>query len=394
MLPGGTAVKEEGWISCKICQGWKTVQDFLTSVLVNSLSVSPMFAAACSLFRIFHSMQIQENVSLKPFNTFGINATAKYFTSFNSLAELENLFSFYTKNKLTNTLILGGGSNVLLTENFDGLVAKNEMKGIEVIKEDTENFYVKAGGGENWHQFVLYCIKQNFAGVENLSLIPGNVGASPMQNIGAYGVELKDVFYELEAYNTEDKKLVAFSSKDCEFAYRESVFKRKYKDKFIITSVTFQLHKTPKYNTSYGAIKQELEQMGVQELSLAAVSQAVINIRRSRLPDPATIGNAGSFFKNPTVAKEQFETLKQQFPDIVGYTVNNKEVKLAAGWLIEQCGWKGYRKGDAGCHAAQALVLVNYGNANGIDIYNLSTEIMHSVEEKFKVFLEREVNVI
>ncbi len=339
-------------------------------------------------------MQIQENISLKPYNTFGINAAARYFTNFASLNELEELFSFYTKNKLTDTLILGGGSNILLTQDFNGLVAKNEMKGIEVIKEDTDNIYVKAGAGENWHQFVLYCIAKNLAGVENLSLIPGNVGASPMQNIGAYGVEIKDIFLELEAYNIEDKKLTVFSNKDCEFAYRESVFKRKYKDKFIITSVTYRLSKTPKYNTSYGAIKQELEKMGVKEWSVAAVSQAVINIRQSKLPDPAVIGNAGSFFKNPTVPKEQFETLQQQFPNIVGHPVNEKEVKLAAGWLIEQCGWKGYRKGDAGCHAAQALVLVNYGNANGIDIYNLSTEIMNSVEEKFKVFLEREVNVI
>lgn len=339
-------------------------------------------------------MQIHENISLKPYNTFGIHASARYFTNFTSLEDLEELFSFYTKNKLTNTLILGGGSNILLTQDFNGLVAKNEMKGIEVVKEDTDKIYVKAGAGENWHQFVLYCTNKNFGGVENLSLIPGSVGASPMQNIGAYGVEIKDVFYELEAYNIEDKKLTTFSNKDCEFAYRESIFKRKYKDKFILTSVTYRLQKTPEYNTSYGAIKQELEKMGVKELSVTAVSQAVINIRQSKLPDPAVIGNAGSFFKNPTVHKEQFETLQQEFPNMVGYPVNDKEVKLAAGWLIEQCGWKGYRKGNAGCHAAQALVLVNYGNANGIDIYNLSTEIMNSVEQKFKIFLEREVNVI
>ncbi|MBA4139443.1 MAG: UDP-N-acetylmuramate dehydrogenase [Segetibacter sp.] len=339
-------------------------------------------------------MQIQENISLKPYNTFGINAAARYFTTFTSLNELEELFSFNTRNKLANTLILGGGSNILLTQDFNGLVAKNEIKGIEVVEEDTDHIYVKAGAGENWHRFVLYCIEKNFAGVENLSLIPGSVGASPMQNIGAYGVEIKDVFYELEAYHIEDKKLITFLNKDCEFAYRESVFKRKYKDKFIITSVTYRLNKTPNFNTTYGAIKQELEKMSVKELSVAAISQAVINIRQSKLPDPAVIGNAGSFFKNPTVAKEQFETLQQQFQDIVGYAINDKEVKLAAGWLIEQCGWKGYRKSDAGCHAAQALVLVNYGNASGIDIYNLSTEIMNSVEEKFKVFLEREVNVI
>jgi UDP-N-acetylmuramate dehydrogenase len=339
-------------------------------------------------------MQIQENISLKPYNTFGINATAKYFTAFTSVNDVEELFAFYSKNKLTNTLILGGGSNILLTQNFNGLVAKNDMQGIEVVKEDAQHVYVKAAAGENWHRLVLYCIKNNYAGVENLSLIPGNVGASPMQNIGAYGVEIKDVFHELEGYNIEDKKVTTFSNKDCEFGYRESIFKRKYKDKFIITTVTFRLNKVPVFNTSYGAIQQELEKMGATELSIAAISQAVINIRESKLPNPAEIGNAGSFFKNPAVTKEKFEMLKIEFPNIVGYPVNDKEVKLAAGWLIEQCGWKGYRKGDAGCHAKQALVLVNYGNANGIDIYNLSTEIMNSVEEKFGVFLEREVNII
>jgi UDP-N-acetylmuramate dehydrogenase len=339
-------------------------------------------------------MQIQSNISLKLYNTFGINATAKYFTTFKSVTDVEELFAFYSKNKLANTLILGGGSNILLTQDFNGLVAKNDMRGIEVVKEDAQHVYVKAAAGENWHRFVLYCIENDYAGVENLSLIPGNVGASPMQNIGAYGVEIKDVFHQLEAYNIEDKKVTTFSNKDCEFGYRESIFKRKYKDKFIITSVTYRLNKVPVYNTSYGAIQQELERMGITELSIAAISQAVINIRQSKLPNPAEIGNAGSFFKNPTVAKAKFETLKTEFPNIVGYTLNDTEVKLAAGWLIEQCGWKGYRKGDAGCHAKQALVLVNYGNANGIDIYNLSTEIMNSIEEKFGVFLEREVNII
>jgi UDP-N-acetylmuramate dehydrogenase len=339
-------------------------------------------------------MQIQENISLKPYNTFGIDAKAKYFTAFTSTSDVEELFAFYSKNKLTNTLVLGGGSNILLTQDFNGLVAKNDIQGIEVVKEDLEYVYVKAAAGENWHQFVLFCIKNNYAGIENLSLIPGNVGASPMQNIGAYGVEIKDVFYELEAYNIEDKRVMTFNNKDCEFGYRESVFKRKYKDKFIITTVTYRLNKAATYNTSYGAIQDELGKMGVTELSIAAISQAVINIRQSKLPNPAEIGNAGSFFKNPTVSKEKFETLKQDFPHVVGYAVSEKEVKLAAGWLIEQCGWKGYRKGDAGCHAKQALVLVNYGNANGVDIYNLSTEIMNSVEEKFGVFLEREVNII
>jgi UDP-N-acetylmuramate dehydrogenase len=230
--------------------------------------------------------------------------------------------------------------------------------------------------------------------VENLSLIPGNVGASPMQNIGAYGVEIKDVFHELKAFHRKEKTNYTFSLKDCDFGYRESVFKRKYKDEFVIINVTYKLRKQPVFNTSYGAIEEELERMKVKELSIIAISNAVINIRSSKLPNPAEIGNAGSFFKNPEISNAQFEILKTQFPAIVGYPLPNGNVKLAAGWLIEQCGWKGYRKGDAGCHAKQALVLVNYGNANGDEIYNLSEEILQSVKEKFGVILEREVNII
>jgi UDP-N-acetylmuramate dehydrogenase len=339
-------------------------------------------------------MQIQENISLKPYNSFAIDARARYFTQFTSADEIDELFQFKSEDKETNILVLGGGSNILLTQDFKGLVAINQMLGIEVVKQDDKYIYVRAAAGENWHRFVLYCIENNFAGVENLSLIPGSVGASPMQNIGAYGVEVKDVFYELEAYNITEKKVHNFSVKDCEFGYRESVFKRKYKGQYIITNVTFRLNKEPVFNTSYGAIQQELGKMGVQELSIRAISQAVINIRRSKLPDPKEIGNAGSFFKNPTISKYQFENLKKEFPAIVGFPANDNTVKVAAGWLIEQCGWKGYRKGDAGCHAKQALVLVNYGNARGTDIYNLSTEIMHSVEIKFGIMLEREVNVI
>jgi len=241
---------------------------------------------------------------------------------------------------------------------------------------------------------VVHCIGNNWAGMENLSLIPGNTGASPMQNIGAYGVEIKDVFHELEAFHLETKKMVTFNLKDCEFGYRESVFKRKLKNQFVIVSVTFRLNKKPVFNTSYGAIEQELEAMGITELSINAISQAVINIRSSKLPDPAVIGNAGSFFKNPEIPVEHFETLKKEFPALVGYPLANGDVKLAAGWLIEQCGWKGYRKGDAGCHAKQALVLVNYGKATGAEIYALSTSIINSVQEKFGVGLEREVNII
>lgn len=291
-------------------------------------------------------------------------------------------------------MVLGGGSNILLTKDFNGLVLKNDIMGIEEVKEDDEHVYLKVGAGENWHRFVMYCIDRGLAGVENLSLIPGNVGASPMQNIGAYGVEIKEVFHDLEAMHLKDRRVQLFTLNDCEFGYRDSIFKRKYKGEFAILTVTFRLNKHAQFNTSYGAIEQELQKMGVNELSVKAISQAVINIRSSKLPDPAVTGNAGSFFKNPTVSAEFFEPLKQQFPNIVAYKVGDDAVKLAAGWLIEQCGWKGIRKGDAGCHAKQALVLVNYGNATGQEIYDLSAEIVQSVHEKFGVTLEREVNII
>jgi UDP-N-acetylmuramate dehydrogenase len=291
-------------------------------------------------------------------------------------------------------MILGGGSNILFTHNVAGLVLKNEIKGIEKTGEDEDFVYVKAGAGENWHQFVLYCIAHNWAGVENLSLIPGNIGASPMQNIGAYGTELKDVFHELEAWHLQDGCLVKFGLADCGFDYRESVFKRQFRQQFAIVTVTYKLRKQPQFNTSYGAIAQELEKAGVQQLSLKAISDAVIRIRSSKLPDPAMIGNAGSFFKNPQVSERQFQSLKNRYPGIVGYPQEDGTVKLAAGWLIEQCGWKGYRKGDAGCHDKQALVLVNYGKASGGELYDLSTAILESVAEKFGVALEREVNIL
>jgi UDP-N-acetylmuramate dehydrogenase len=348
--------------------------------------------------------KVQENISIRRYNTFGINIVARFFAEFRSTNELSELLKFdqqETGHEKRETLILGGGSNILFTKDFDGLVLKNELLGIKEIKEDEHHVYVQVGAGENWHQFVLHCIKNGWAGVENLSLIPGNVGASPMQNIGAYGVEIKDIFYSLEAYHIKDKKIVNFSLNDCEFGYRESVFKRKLKDQFVITSVTYRLNKIPSYNISYGAIAQELEKMDIKkDLSLAAISQAVINIRRSKLPDPAVIGNAGSFFKNPEIENAEFEMLKDKYPGIVGYLLPNDKVKLAAGWMIEQCGpqgtvsWKGYRKGDAGCHEMQALVLVNYGNAKGSKIYDLSEEILQSVKEKFGVRLEREVNII
>jgi UDP-N-acetylmuramate dehydrogenase len=337
-------------------------------------------------------MQIRENISLQPFNTFGIPASARLFAAFSNIDELQEILDDQ-QYALNSHLVLGGGSNILLTQDFNGMVLKNEIEGIEKVCEDDEFMYVRAGAGVNWHQFVLYCIENHLAGVENLSLIPGNCGASPMQNIGAYGVEIKDVFHELEAYDLKERMIRTFSNAECEFGYRESVFKRKYKGQFIITSVTYRLHKKPFYNTSYGAINAELERMGIKELSIQAISQAVINIRTSKLPDWKETGNAGSFFKNPQISNEQFQVLKDQFPDIVGFP-QGEGTKLAAGWLIEKCGWKGFRKGDAGCYPKQALVLVNYGNATGKEIFDLSESIIHSVKQQFGVELEREVNIV
>jgi UDP-N-acetylmuramate dehydrogenase len=338
-------------------------------------------------------MVIQENISLKQYNSFGIDARTKLFAAFKSIDELHELLNY--KPQATNyKLILGGGSNILFTKNYDGLVLKNEIKGIELINEDDTYIYLKVGAGENWHRFVLYCLEHNYAGVENLSLIPGNVGASPMQNIGAYGVEIKDVFHQLVAFHLTEKTIKTFSLNDCKFGYRESVFKKKYKDQFAIVSVSFRLLKKPKFNTTYGAINRELENMGVKELSIQAISQAVINIRSSKLPDWRILGNAGSFFKNPIIEEQKFLVLKQNFQGIIAFPSGEGYIKLAAGWLIEQCGWKGFREGDAGCYSKQALVLVNYGNARGEEIYALSERIVNSVKEKFGVKLEREVNII
>jgi UDP-N-acetylmuramate dehydrogenase len=336
-------------------------------------------------------MQIQENISLKAYNTFGIEVRASHFAHFKSAEELAELLR---EGRALPALVLGGGSNLLFTKDVEGLVIKNEIRGIRKVKEDEDFVYVQVGAGENWHGFVLHCIANGWAGVENLALIPGNVGASPMQNIGAYGVEIKDVFHELKAYHIEEKANYTFGLKECEFGYRESVFKRKYRGQFVIVDVSFRLRKKPVFNTSYGAIEQELERMGIRELSIEAIANAVINIRSSKLPDPTVTGNAGSFFKNPEINAEQFLNLQQKFPSIVSFALPNGHFKLAAGWMIEQCGWKGVRRGDAGCHPKQALVLVNYGNASGMDIYRLSEEIEQCVVNQFGVRLEREVNII
>ncbi|MFH1320446.1 MAG: UDP-N-acetylmuramate dehydrogenase [Bacteroidota bacterium] len=338
-------------------------------------------------------MDIKENFSLKHYNTFGIESIAGYYVN---LSTLDEILEFLTISRFKNIhkLILGGGSNILFTKNFDGIVLKIDLKGKEVIKEDKEFRYIRVGAGENWHEFILFCIKNNYPGVENLSLIPGNAGAAPIQNIGAYGVELESVFAELEAVNILNGDVEVFSNTDCKFGYRKSVFKNELKDQYIISSIIFKLSKEPVFNTSYSALQQELENMDVEKLSIKAISEAVCNIRKSKLPDPVKIGNAGSFFKNPVVSNEKFEVLKSKYPDIISYEDTETGVKLAAAWLIDWCGWKGKTFGEYGVHKNHALVLVNYGNAKGRNIYELSEKIIRSVKDTFGVVLEREVNVI
>lgn len=334
---------------------------------------------------------IERNVSLQPYNTFGISATAKLMAR---VADVSSLQTILDDSSLENEkrFILGGGSNILLTKDLDALVIKNEIGGIELIDENSESYIIKSGAGVVWHELVMHCIQNYYAGIENLSLIPGNVGAAPMQNIGAYGVELKNVFHSLDAVEMATGDVHTFDAEACQFGYRESVFKRNLKGQFIISSVTLRLDKTPNLNTSYGAIEQELERLAIDSPTIKDVSQAVINIRQSKLPDPKELGNSGSFFKNPIVETAKFEELKKSDPTIPGYPAGDK-TKLAAGWLIEQCGWKGKVVGNTGSHAQQALVLVNYGNATGVEIFNLSKQIMQSVYDTFGVQLEREVNV-
>jgi len=337
---------------------------------------------------------LQENISLLPYNSFRIQANAKYFAAFQNIEQLESLLADYRTQSSNQLFILGGGSNILLTKDVDGVVLKNELTGIELIDEDDAHYYVLAHAGTNWHAFVTWCVNNNYAGLENLSLIPGNVGASPMQNIGAYGVEVKDLITEVSAYHIKEKRIQQFTNSDCAFGYRESIFKRTLKGQYIILSVTFRLNKKPNLNTSYGAIEQELIAAGIQQPGIKDIAAAVIRIRQSKLPDPKQIGNAGSFFKNPVIALHLYERLKSLNPQMPSYPAEPGKMKIAAGWLIEQCGWKGYRKLDAGCHDKQALVLVNYGSASGKELFDLSEAIIASVADKFSVTLEREVNIL
>lgn len=338
-------------------------------------------------------MEIEYDYPLRDLNTFGIAATAKAYARISSLDDWAALMQT-PEYKQGPVLILGGGSNMLLVNDYPGLVAQVDLLGKEVISETEDEVVVAAGAGENWHAWVLFCVENGWGGIENLSLIPGRVGAAPIQNIGAYGVEIKDVFEYLEAVHLKTGDPVTFRLQQCHFGYRDSIFKRALRGEYLITKVAFRLSKKPVLNTGYGAIEQELAAIPAEKRTIQDVSQAVIRIRQSKLPDPAVIGNAGSFFKNPEIPTAQFEALLLQFPGIVGYPVSETITKVPAGWLIEQAGWKGKRFGEYGVHANQALVLVNYGNARGADIYQLSTDILQSVKGKFGIDLEREVNVI
>ncbi|WP_026969906.1 UDP-N-acetylmuramate dehydrogenase [Algoriphagus terrigena] len=337
-------------------------------------------------------MNIQENISLKSLNTFGFDQNALFFTAADSVESLKSALT-WAKEKELQVLILGGGSNILLTQDFVGLVIKVEMRGIQLVGEDENHLWVKVGAGEVWHDLVCYAIERNWAGIENLSLIPGTVGASPMQNIGAYGVEIKDIFDSLEAMNRSTLEMETFSHGACQFGYRESVFKNKLKNQYVICSVTFKLNKSPNFQVEYGAIQDVLRQKGIEKLTINAVSEAVIEIRQSKLPDPRVIGNAGSFFKNPTIPQNQYADLQARFPGIPGYP-SEAGVKVPAGWLIEQAGWKGFKSGDVGVHAKQALVLVNYGDGHGSEVRVLSEQIRQSIREKFGIELSPEVNFI
>ncbi|MEZ4852556.1 MAG: UDP-N-acetylmuramate dehydrogenase [Bacteroidia bacterium] len=328
----------------------------------------------------------------KPYNSFGIEAKARHWIEINNEEEATE-FIFDNADSDHPLLILGGGSNILLTGDFEGVIVKVNIKGREIMDEDEDSVFLRVGAGENWHDLVMYCVEQGWGGIENLSLIPGCVGAAPIQNIGAYGVEIKDVFDSLEAIHLGSGVTHEFFHEDCQFGYRDSIFKREAKGEFLITRVTLQLSKDPVLNTSYGTIEEELARLS-HSPTIKDVSDAVIRIRQSKLPDPKEIGNAGSFFKNPVIDQAHFEVIQQEYPDMPFYPAENDQVKIPAAWLIQTCGWKGKRFGDYGVHKDQALVLVNFGGANGKDIYDLSTRIMESVQETFQIELEREVNVI
>jgi UDP-N-acetylmuramate dehydrogenase len=337
-------------------------------------------------------LQFEKNVDLLPHNTFGISAIAREFARIDQTEHVQEALEYVRQSK-NNHLVLGGGSNILFTQDVDAIVLQNRLFGIELDKEDDMHVYLRVAAGENWHNFVLHCIRNKWAGVENLSLIPGCVGASPMQNIGAYGVEMSSILDYVEAVNIHTSEKHTFSLNDCELGYRESIFKRKEKGNWFITHVGFKLNKRPVFHIEYGAIADELDKMEIDTLSIKHISQAVIAIRSSKLPDPKVLGNAGSFFKNPTVDLSVLRAIQTHDEKIPFYPVNENTVKIPAGYMIEHAGWKGKRVGNCGVHEKQALVLVNYGGATGKEIFTLSGDIMTDVNNKYGIELEREVNV-
>jgi len=334
---------------------------------------------------------ILNNYSLKNHNTFGIAVKAKYFSTFDSVLELKEILK--TSLQEEKFFILGSGSNILLTQDFDGFILHNKIEGICILEDNENDILVEVGAGVVWHDFVMWSVSQELSGVENLALIPGTVGASPVQNIGAYGMEVKDSITKVHTLEVKNKEVKIFSNKDCEFSYRNSTFKKEEEKKFIITKVEFKLSKEPLNKTTYGAIEDELKNLK-SEANPATIAEAVINIRNRKLPNPEVLGNSGSFFKNPVIETTRFESLKKEFPDMIGYTVSNSQTKIAAGWLIDNAGLKGYRKADAGVHENQALVLVNYGNATGTEIINLAKEIQQKIKEKYGICIEPEVSIL
>lgn len=337
-------------------------------------------------------MEIQNHFSLRNYNTFGIEANAKEFVAVHSVEELKSVLA---ENKTKNKFILGGGSNMLITKDIDALVIHIDLKGKKIVEENDDFVWVESQAGENWHEFVMWTLDNDFGGLENMSLIPGNVGTTPVQNIGAYGTEIKDTFVSCAAMKIDTLEMRNFENTECHFGYRESIFKNEVKNQYVITSVVFKLTKrNHKINISYGDITSELDKLNIKTPSLKDVSNAVITIRQSKLPDPKVLGNSGSFFKNPIVLKSDFEPIHKKFPEMKYYEISETEVKVPAGWLIEQAGFKGKRFGDAGIHKNQALVLVNYGNATGQEIVNLSNEIQNSIFKKFGIQIEAEVNII
>lgn len=338
-------------------------------------------------------LKIENDVNLKSYNTMAIPVLAKTFVSIHSENAIKSLLA--EKKLLEQAIfILSGGSNILFTQDFQGLVIHNQLKGIKILKESSEYIWLKVAAGENWHEFVMFCVQQNYGGIENLSLIPGTVGAAPIQNIGAYGAEVQDTVESLEGYELKTGKPLRFLKNECEFAYRDSVFKKKLLNQFMITHVTFKLTKFPQLNFSYGAIVDTLHSMEFQSLSVKVISDAVIKIRQSKLPDPKVLPNTGSFFKNPFISLTQFNLLKTDYPNIPSYPIDANTVKIPAGWLIEQCGWKGKMLGNVGVYEKQALVLINHNNGKAAELLALVSAIQESVQHKFQIHLEPEVLVV